>query len=86
MHNLQALHPDTKAQLRLGWIGRQPDRVTVALESLRDSLGIGMPWVPPEAGEETHTASVLNGELAIFKPLTVGALGRWRETLVLMNK
>ena len=30
-----------------------------------------MPYVPPEAGAKTHTALVLNRELAIFKPVTV---------------
>ena len=29
---------------------------------------------------------MLNRELAIFKPLSVGALGMWRERLVLMNE
>ena len=45
-----------------------------------------MPCVPLEAGAETHPASVLNPELAIFKPLTVGTLGMRREKLVLMNE
>ena len=40
----------------------------------------------PEAGVETHRASVLNCELAIFKLLTFGALGRWRKMLVLINE
>ena len=45
-----------------------------------------MPCVPPEAGAETHTESVLYGQLAIFKPLTVGGLSRWRKRLVLINE
>ena len=56
------------------------------MECLRESLGFGMHYVPPEARAETHIASVLNHELAIFKPLTVRGLGMWRERLVLMNE
>ena len=46
---------------------------------MRDSLGFRMPCVPPEPGAETPTVSVLNRELAIFKPLTDGGLSIERE-------
>lgn len=45
-----------------------------------------MPCVPPEAGAETHTASVLKGEMAMLKPLVVRAVGMWRERLVLTKE
>lgn len=63
----------------------QPGWVAVSLECLKDSLGFGMPWVPQVAGAETQT-SVLCCELAIVKSLTIGALGRWKKKLVLMNE
>ena len=40
----------------------------------------------PQAGAETHTASVWYCELSISKPLTFWPLGRWRKRVVLMNK
>ena len=57
----------------------QPGQVAVCLEGWRDPLGFGMPWVPPEAGADTHTASALNCDMANFKPLSVGGLDIWRE-------
>ena len=57
----------------------------MCLERLKDSLDVGMPCVPPEAGAEKHTASVLYHELAIFQPLIVGGFDTWRKRLVLMK-
>ena len=52
---------------------------------MRHSLGFGMPGVPPDTGAETHTASVLNSELAMFKPLTK-LWFRYAERLGLINE
>ena len=41
--------------------------------------GIVLPCVLPEAGAGTHTASVLNHELVVFRPLPVEGLGFWIE-------
>ena len=41
-----------------------------------------MPPVLLEAGAKTHTASVLNHERDMFKPLTFMGLDRWRERLM----
>lgn len=49
----------------------QPGRVAERFECLRVSLGFRLPWVPPEAGAGTLAASGLQGELAIFRPLSV---------------
>ena len=62
------------------WLG------VVCWECLRDSLGFGMPCIPPEPEAETHTALGLNCKLAIFKPRTVRVLHMWKEKLVLMNE
>lgn len=40
----------------------QPGWAAVCLEGLRGSLGLRRPCVPPEAGAETHPASVLTRE------------------------
>ena len=57
----------------------QPGQVAERLECLRVSLGSILARVPPETVTRTHTTSVLNPELAIFKPLTVKGLGIWIE-------
>ena len=64
----------------------QPGWGAVCFKCLRLPLDFGMPCVPPETGADTHTTSVLNHDLAMFKPLTVRGLGMWRERLVLMNE
>lgn len=69
---------ETSAPSALG-VDLQPDQVAEHLECLRVSLGFRLACVPPEAGAGTHTTSVLNPELAIFKPLTVKRLGIWIE-------
>lgn len=52
---------------------RQPGWAAVCLACSRGPLGFRRPCVPPQAGAHTHPATGLNRELAIVKPLTVGA-------------
>lgn len=75
---------DTCVPLAFG-VDWQPGLGAPCLECLNDSLDFRMSWFPPEAGTETHAASVLTYELALFKPLTVCGLGMGRERVVLMN-
>ena len=54
----------------------QPGWVAVGFEGLKHVLGFGVPWIPLEAGAQTHTASGLDRELALVKPLPVRGSGR----------
>ena len=54
----------------------QPGWVAVGVKFLKHFLGFGVPWVPLEAGTQTHTASGLDRELATVKPLPVRGSGR----------
>lgn len=53
-----------------------PVSVTACFGCLKHSLGFCIPWVPLEAGPETHTASGLDHEPALVKPLVVRGSGR----------
>lgn len=51
----------------------QPGGVAVGFEGLKHVLGVGVPWVPLEAGAQTRTASGLDREkLALVKPFPSG--------------
>ena len=67
-------------------VDQQPGCMALCLECLRDSLGFSMPDVPPEAGAKTHRTSMLNCELAIFKPWSCGFREERGWRLVLMNE
>ena len=54
----------------------QPGWGAVGCECWKHFLGCGVPWVPLEAGAQTHTASGLDRELALVKPLPVRGPGR----------
>ena len=60
---------DLEVEWQAGW-------VAVGFECWKPFLGFGVPWVPLEAGAQTHTASGWDRELALVKPLRVRGPGR----------
>lgn len=59
--------------LEVDW---QPGCGEVGFKCLKHVLGIGMSWVPLDAGTQTHTAKVLDHELSLVKTLPIRGSGK----------